>query len=165
MKNYFSILGATILLFTFSCQSGEILNEKAELTEEKKEAIKNEIQQLFEFSGEGIRELDAEKTFSVFSKKEGVKYIRNGYLYPNIETAQMQYAEWFAGPEAVKRKITADPVFFDILDENTVLLTAIGSAEVIGSDSTDQPWILAYTMLWRKEESGWKLFHMHNSWE
>ena len=36
MKNYLSVLGATILLFTISCQSGEILNEKAELTEEKK---------------------------------------------------------------------------------------------------------------------------------
>ena len=46
-------------------------------------------------SGEGITELDAEKTFSVFSKKEGVKYVRNGYLYPDIETAQKQYAEWF----------------------------------------------------------------------
>jgi len=166
MKNYFFILFAVLFIAATSCKSGENPNVNVELTEEQKATIIAEVQKLFDFSVDGITELDAEKAFSVFSKEEGVKYVRNGYLYPSIETAKTQYAEWFASPEAVKRKINSDPIIYDILDENTVLVTTIGSAVVIDADSTDQnPWVLAYTMLWRKEESGWKLFHMHNSWE
>jgi hypothetical protein len=52
----------------------------------------------------------------------------------------------------------------DILNENTVVLTTIGSFQTEG-DTTSQPWVIAYTQLWRKEESGWKIFHMHNSWK
>ncbi len=31
--------------------------------------------------------------------------------------------------------------------------------------SGQPPFVIAFTLLWRKEEEGWKLFHMHNSWE
>ncbi len=166
MKNYLFILFAVLFIAATSCKSGKTPNVNDELTDEQKAAITAEIQKLFDFSSDGITELDAEKAFSVFSKEEGVKYVRNGYLYQSIETAKNQYAEWFASPEAVKRKIIADPIIYDILDKNTVLVTAIGSAVEIDADSTDQsPWVLAYTILYRKEESGWKLFHMHNLWE
>jgi hypothetical protein len=148
-------------LFVIACND----NTRKELTEEQKATIIAEIKQQFELSGEGITELDAEKTFSAFSKKEGVKYIRDGHLYPDIETAKQQYADWFKSPDAIKRKMTCDPLIFDILDENTVLMTTIGSLVAIDTTLDQKPWTIAYTGLWRKEPEGWRLFNMHNSWE
>jgi hypothetical protein len=157
-KALFTIL---VLVIVCSCTKGP----KSELSEEQKSAIKSEIQRLFEYAGEGITELNAEKAFSMFSTKEGAKYVRDGKLYPSIETAKNEYAGWFKSPNSVKRKIICDPMIFDILDEKTVLLTTIGSLVAIDDTTNQKPWVIAYTMLWRKEDEGWRLFHMHNSWE
>lgn len=137
-----------------------------QITDQEKEEIISEINIQWEYSSTGIEQHNAEQAFSVFSKEEGTKYVRNGYLYPNIKTAKDQYAAWFSSPDAVKQKIACDPVIYDILDRNTVLQTAIGYIEKVEkTDPDEKPWIIAYTLLWRKEKDEWKLFHMHNSWE
>ncbi len=137
-----------------------------QLTDQEKEMIKQEVATQWRHSGEGIEQHNAEQAFSVFSKNEGTKYIRNGYLYPDIDTAKNQYAAYFNSPDAVKQKIRCDPDIYDILDRNTVLHTTIGHIEKAEKvDPNEKPWIIAYTLLWRKENDEWKLFHMHNSWE
>ena len=104
--------------------------------------------------------------FSIFRKTEATKYVRNGYIYPSIDKARNQYATWFNSPDAVKQKVSVDPVYYDILDRNTVIQTVIGSfVKVEKNDPDEKPWIIAYTLVWRRESEGWKLFHMHNSWE
>jgi len=137
-----------------------------QITDQEKEEIINEIKTQWEYSSTGIEQHNAEQGFSVFSKEKGTKYVRNGYLYPSIDTARDQYASWFNSPDAVKQKISCDPVIYDIFDRNIVLQTAIGYIEKVEKvDPDEKPWIIAYTLLWRKENDGWKLFHMHNSWE
>ena len=159
MKNS-TLIFLLSLLVLWGCN-----NAPATLTDAEKEQIEAEVFEQFNISGQGIEEKDAAKAFSVFSTQEGVKYIRNGHLYPTIETAEKQYAEWFtASQDAPKQTLTSDPILFDILDRNTVILTTIGSLKA-ENDTASQPWVIAYTMVWRKEDSGWKLFHMHNSWE
>lgn len=140
-------------------------NTKTELTEEQKSLIIAEITQLSDISGQGIMERNAEKAFSVFSQREGVKYIRDGHLYPDIETAKKQYAEWFSAPNPPQQEMNCNPILYDFLDENNVLVTMICSFTTVGDTTNRKPWVLAYTQVWRKEENGWKLFHMHNSWE
>jgi len=57
-------------------------------------------------------------------------------------------------------------MIFDILDANTVLMTTIGLFEnEAKSDPDEKPMVIAYSMVWRRENDVWKLFHMHNSWE
>jgi ketosteroid isomerase-like protein len=59
-----------------------------------------------------------------------------------------------------------EDVIYDFLDRNTVLQTAICSFEAVKKTNPDEkPWIIAYTLVWRRETDGWKLVHMHNSWE
>jgi len=62
-----------------------------ELTEKQKSAIITDITSTFEIAGEGITELNAEKAFSALNKKEGTNYIRDGHLYPDIETKKTVY--------------------------------------------------------------------------
>jgi len=113
----------------------------------------------------GVEELDAELSFSIFSKSQEAKYIRDGHLYPDIETAKNQYAEWFKDPNAKKQKLICDPLYYDILDDKTVIMTTLGSITKVIDDPDQVPWVLAYTIVWRKEETGWKVLHMHNSWK
>ena len=154
----------TLLLSLFIISCSTVKNE--DLTENQKTAIKYEIQQLFEYTCEGISELNAEKAFSLFSINTDTKYIRNGHLYPDIETAKNQYAEWFNSPSAVKQNISLDPVIFDIINKKTVLMTTIGYITKADTTITNEaPWVIAYTLLWIKEKEGWKVLNMHNSWE
>ena len=159
MKNLF--LTIVTVLIVCSCSK----NTKTGLTEEQKSSITAEIVQLNEISFQGIMEGNAEKAFSVFSQQEGVKYIRDGHLYPDIETAKKQYAEWFSAPKLTQQEVDCNPIIYDFLDENNVLVTQICSFTTVGDSTNEEPWVLAYTQVWRKEEDRWKLFHMHNSWE
>ena len=53
-----------------------------------------------------------------------------------------------------------------MLDQNTLIMTTIGALEKAEKTNPDEkPWIIAYTLVWRREADGWKLVHMHNSWE
>jgi len=159
MKNLFIII-ATILI-ACSC----LKYTKTELTEEQKASIENEIQRIWQTSGEGVTELNAEKAFSAFSNKQGTKYIRDGHIYPDIETPKNEYDRWFKSPDAVRRSFVIDTIIFDFLDEKAVLMTAVASFSVINDTTGSEPWKIAYTGVWRKEDEGWKIFLMHNSWE
>lgn len=161
LRNLFLITIIAVSVFS-SCRTESVLD----LSEEHKEKIIQEIEEAWQISGKGIENLDAEQVFSVFSTLNETKYIRNGHLFPDIETAKDLYAEWFNSPNAYRQKITCDPIIYDVLDDKTAIMTTIGSIVRIGDTiSSQQPWVLAYTIVWRKEESGWKIFHMHNSWE
>lgn len=158
MKTYLWTI-PIILLALGSCKG------KADLTDDQKASIRNEIQRLFEISGKGVTELNAEKVFSTFSKKEGTKYIRDGHIYPDIETAQNEYAGWWKSPDAKRQSFVIDTIVFDFLDKETVLMTSVASFSVINDTTGRKPWSITYTGVWRKEDEGWKVFLMHNSWE
>jgi hypothetical protein len=100
LKSYpFTLILSFILLY--GCQQNS-----QEITDQERQDIINELEQLWEFSLDGVEQQNAEQTFSNFSKMEGTKYIRNGYIYPSIETAKNEYASWWSAPDAIKLKGT-----------------------------------------------------------
>jgi ketosteroid isomerase-like protein len=44
-------------------------------------------------------------------------------------------------------------------------MTSVASFSVINDTTGRKPWKITYTGVWRKEDEGWKVFLMHNSWE
>jgi len=157
-KSVFFILMA---FFIFSCTS----HHQNDLTEEQKSAIKTEIDRLWNISGEGIIERDAEKAFSVFSALPDARYVAEGEIRTDIVNVKNQYAEGFKNPDPVKQKMSIDQVHYDFLDASNVLLTLKGSLAAVNDSAGSRLWVIAYTLLWRKEETGWKLFNMHMSWK
>ena len=103
------------IFFIFSCTE----NTQTELTQEQKQAIIEEVNAQWEISVEGIEQRDAYKGFSVFTKD--AKFIKEGYLYTHIDTAINQWARGFSRSSGPIRKITCDPLYFDVLNENTVV--------------------------------------------
>jgi hypothetical protein len=155
----------TIVVFCMALLGSCKRESSMQLTQAQKETIIQEIEKVWQVGIKGIEELNAEQGFSSFSKSPDAKYIRNGHIYPDIETAKNEYAGWFNDTNALKQRVVCDPIYYDILDDKTVIMTTIGSITKVVDNPDQVPWLIAYTIIWRKEETSWKIFHMHNSWE
>jgi hypothetical protein len=159
-KLIFSSAALAAILFLFSSCAQET---KTELTDKQKEVIIDEVKQVFEYILGGIENRDAERAFSAFTKN--TKLLQEGYIITDLEKEKNGYKENFSKP-GPKTKVTCDPLYFDILDANTVLVTTIGSiASIENTNPAEQPWVIAYTMLFKKESEGWKVHNMHMSWK
>ncbi len=155
--NYYKIAAVIVLLIIVSCQ------QKTTLTEKQKDAIISEVKQVCDYTLGGIENRDAERAFSAFTRE--TKLLQEGYIITDLEKEKNGYKENFSKPGS-KTRITCDPLYFDVLDANTVLVTTIGSiANVEKTDPDEKPWVIAYTMLYKKESEGWKILNMHMSWK
>jgi hypothetical protein len=96
----------------------------------------------------------------VFSTTRKTTYIRKGEIVESVGEARERYAKAFAEFTS-KRRFSFEEKQFDILDERTVLFAGLG---VIESKQAEEPWRIAYTILWSLEPAGWKAIHMHISW-
>ena len=157
MKNYSKIVAVIVLFIIVSCQ------QTTTLTEKQKEAIISEVKKVSDYTLGGIENRDAERAFSAFTKN--TKLLQEGYIITDLEKEKNSYKENFSKP-GPKTKITCDPLYFDIIDANTVLVTTIGSiASLENTNPDEKPWVVAYTMLYKKEAEGWKVLNMHMSWK
>jgi len=154
------IVQLSLVAFMFGCST----DESMQLTENQKAKISDEIKALWQKSVEGIEQLDANSAFDIFSEDPDSKYVRNGHLYLSIEQARQQYAQWFSKPQP-KKKLDYETFELDILDRNTVIITAVAKLYKVGdSTETAEPLTIGYTVVWRKEPVGWKVINMHTSW-
>ncbi|MGD1890480.1 MAG: hypothetical protein ACFB15_07775 [Cyclobacteriaceae bacterium] len=138
------------------------LSPKSEITDVQKEIIIKEIELIWKASIEGIEQLDVQKAFKAFSRKENTRYLRDGYLYESIEVAEKQYADWFANSPG-KASLTFNPVAHDVLTEEIVITTAIGKHVFTDSSDSQRTTIVGYSIVWQKEEDTWKMLNMHTS--
>ena len=154
-KNTFNLLFCVILLC--SCNQ----STRSELTDMQKEMIIEEIELIWKESVKGIEQLDVQRAFKSFSKKNA-KYLRDGYLFESIDAAKEQYANWFTNSPG-KGSLTFDPINYDILTENIVVITALGKHVLTDSSNSEHSTIVGYSMVWQKEEDNWKILNMHTS--
>jgi hypothetical protein len=135
-----------------------------ELTSEKKAAIIEKIETIWDAGSIGLENLDVEPMFSYLSESEKTKIITYGFLNTDIQALKKQFKDWFDSPAAFKQKSIWDPVYYDFINDKAVLMTAIGAFETIGdTSSVIQPVYRAYTVLWIKESEDWKAINMHIS--
>lgn len=158
------IMASTV--FMLSCQKSNklIINNYAlnEVIDEEK--IINDVEKSLSALSDGVMEKDAEKIFSIFKDKKESLYIREGSIYPSVSKAEKNYADAFKySNDSIQRNFVFTHKNFDILNSNTVLLTAIG--EISKENTDDAPWVIAYTILWINTEEGWKAVNMHISWK
>jgi len=149
-----------IIVFLFI---GCMTEKDIELTEILKKEITENINSLWNQSCEAIENLNAEGAFAIFSNDPIAKYIRDAHLYASIDEARKQYAKWFSNPQP-KRKLEFQSYDLNILDKNTAIITATATLTPL-VDSTDKQQIMkiGYTVVWRKEQAGWRVINMHTS--
>jgi hypothetical protein len=103
---------------------------------------------------DGIVQRDAKKIFSIFKEKNNIHYIREGHIYLDVKTAEKQYAKSFSrSDDTIPRKFKFTQKHYDILNSKTVLFTGTGVIENDVKSADTKPWVIAYTILWLKEDS------------
>lgn len=158
------ILGIAIFISLACNKTGELNlnNAYSGISEDKKELIVADINKSLNPLIDGIVSSNAAKIFSIFSTNSNTVYIRDGHMYPKVEEAEKQYANWFKN-STEKKKFYFKTQNLEIINDSTALFTAIGVLEELNTDK--DPWKIAYTIMWINEENGWKAIHMHTSWE
>ena len=135
-----------------------------EVTPEQRSAIIEEISSLWEAGSKGFEDLNVDPLFSYISESEDAKVITYGTLNTDIPALKEQFAAWFESPNAFRRKAISDPVYYDFINDEVVMMTTIVSFEILNDTSSiNQINKAAYTLLWVKEPQGWKALNMHIS--
>lgn len=128
-----------------------------------KDIIISQVEASLSDLSEGLINNDAVAIFNIFSKTRKTNYVRNGYIYPSVEKAQEEYANWLKERNG-KRKFTFKNKHYDLISDRTVLFTGVGELHEPTDDGDIKPWTIAYTILWLKEGNDWKAINMHISW-
>lgn len=162
MKSRMIIGSIMCLSLMFSCQ-----NANQELAQEDKDAIIKEIDSLWNYSTEGMEIRNWDQAFSIYSDSKHAQTVAYGYIYPSIDTALNQYKRRSnKAASHTPRKLVCDPIFYDFINEKTVVMNTIGSIFELGDSlKLKDPLVVAYTLVWVKESHGWKLRHFHASRE
>lgn len=149
-------------MFLMSLVLGCSAQGEPPLTDAERGAIKDTILALWDQTLSGIEEVDAAKAYGLFSDKPDAWYIRDGYLYPSIEAAEGQYAEGFKALSRQEREI--DTLAVTVLSRSSASLFSMG--RFFATDTagvTHPPLELAWSVVWRLEEEGWRIANMHIS--
>ena len=107
---------------------------------------------------DGLKDNDADRIFSIFSKAHVPTYVRDGKL-EEIDVARESYRRALGKLEK-QREFSFEQKQFDVLSRSSVLFTGLGTLKTEGAP----PWKIAYTILWTLEPDGWKALNMHISW-
>ena len=132
------------------------------LTDAERGAIEDTIMALWDQTLSGIEEVDAAKAYSLFSEKPDAWYIRDGHLYPSIETAKREYSEGFKALSRQEREV--DTLAVTVLSRSAASLFSMGRFYATDTAGVTYPPLeLSWSVVWRLEEEGWRIANMHIS--
>jgi len=134
----------------------------APITDAERAAIADTVLTLWDQTLAGIEEANADKAYRLFSDRPDAWYIRDGFLYPSIGTAEREYAEGFKVISGQRREI--DTLAVTVLGPSAAVLFSLG--RFFPTDTagvTHPPLELAWSVVWRLEDEGWRIANMHIS--
>ena len=157
MKNHFIKLFVVPLIFLFSCQGN------VDLTDDQKATITAEIESLYTEAISNLSLLDIE-VWSANWSKDGLLSVNSGINYFSSFVEFRDSVEyWFSLRETQEVEILEQRV--TVFESDLALLTSTASWEIQFKDETELSVKALATLLWKKETEGWKIIHLHESWQ
>lgn len=159
-KLVFFLLFSTIIVSLFiSC----VKNTKTELTLEQKRTIQNEVTDQYDKALSAINQLNSVLWFEFWSK-DGFLSVYSGVDYFDNRSALIDtVTNWFSNRTSQK----FEPVDIRVtpLTPELALLTSKIKYEILFKNENQYNFKGLHTLIWKKEQSGWKIIHMHESYE
>ena len=159
-KVVFFMLFTTIFMSLFiSCAK----NTKTELTIEQKAAIQNEVKDQYDKALSAINQLNSVSWFEFWSK-DGFLTAFSGVNYFDNRSALIDtVANWFSNRTSQK----FEPIDIRVtpLTPELALLTSKMDYEILFKNENQYKFKGLHTLIWKKEQTGWKIIHMHESYE
>ncbi len=155
MKNYYFI----IVLFVSTLFSG-CTNQCHELTDQRKSQIEKQILEKWKNISTAIENLDSEE-YATFISPNLIMISSEGSVFSSKTEYIDNVQNWFAtrkNTEIQKAKVT-----LTVLEEDLVLLDQKSDFIVEYKDDNVQEVHHAVTFMFKKEPSGWKVIHGHES--
>lgn len=169
MKKLWILLLVALTIIVFVYQStGQTLTVRSyvEQGSVNEEQIIHDVEEPLSRLVTGIIERDAQSIFSIFSDPVKARYVRDGAIYDDIDSAEKIYARGFERQDhSIERIFEFQSKEYDIITPTTVLFTGIAVSKLEESNPENRQRVIAYTILWMLESDGWKAINMHISWK
>jgi len=157
MKKLLFPLSIFLIFFFISCQ------EKDTLTAEHKASIADEVGKIYVEGISNLSKLNIEIWSEPWSKNNFLS-VNSGVNYFSTYTEFKDSVEhWFSLRESQNVTIVDKKIY--VLTSDQVLLTSIANWEILFKNEEDLKVKALATLLWKKEADGWKIVHLHESWQ
>jgi len=157
MKKLLFPLSIFLIFFFISCQ------EKDTLTAEHKASIADEVGKIYVEGISNLSKLNIEIWSEPWSKNNFLS-VNSGVNYFSTYTEFKDSVEhWFSLRESQNVTIVDKKIY--VLTSDQVLLTSIANWEILFKNEEELKVKALATLLWKKEADGWKIVHLHESWQ
>jgi hypothetical protein len=159
-KLVFYMFFTTIIVSLFiSCAK----NTKTELTVEQKTAIQNEVKDQYHKALSAINQLNSASWFEFWSK-DGFLTAFSGVNYFDNRSALVDtVANWFSN--RTSQKFEPTDIRVTPLTSELALLTSKMDYLILFKNESQYKFKGIHTFIWKKEQTGWKIIHMHESYD
>jgi len=157
MKSFFRCLIVIFLVFLFGCQK-----QQQTLTEAEKEAVKKEVKEQFNKLVSALNQKNAEEWSENYSKDEFLSAIVSTDYYATRSAWVDLIKNYFSQRE--RQKVESVEVRVTALTPDLALMTSEEKSEMWLTGGKDIKSKHVFTMIWKKEQGGWKILHSHESW-
>jgi ketosteroid isomerase-like protein len=158
MKTYFMIFVAIILIIGIGCQQKPTM-----LTDVQKTEIEKQIREQWNAYLKAANGLDFDKLMTFYSTNQFIGYL-GGTQYALFSRQAfrdtLQY--WF--DRRAQQKIEPTLVAIHALKPDLAVLLFSGKFATVGKNGKPHQYEIAETLLFIKENEGWKILHEHESW-
>ena len=157
MKKYLWSTAAIILMAIASCQVN------TELTDEQKATIEKEVKAQFDGFLSAVNQLDANAATDYQSKDKFISYTLNTYFLSTRNMMVDTIKNWFSGRE--RQHIELKEIQVTALTSELAQMTSRTIIDLSFKTGESLKVNDFLSMLWQKEQSGWRVIHTHESWE
>jgi ketosteroid isomerase-like protein len=157
MKFFYRYLFIVFLFFLFGCQQ-----QQRAFTEVEKEAIKKEVKDQFNQLASAINQLNAQAWSNYYSKDQFASAIAGTDYYGARSEWVDTITKYFSKREL--QHIKPLEVRITPLAPNLALMTSEEKSEMHLKNGKKIKSKHLFTMIWKKEQDGWKILHSHESW-
>jgi len=156
MKSLYRCILIVLLICLFGC------SEQATFTDAEKETVKKEVSEQFGKVISAINEKDIASWSGHYSQDGFVSAVAGTDYYSKRDAWVNAITGFFATRES--QRIEPVAVRIHATARDLALLTAESNSEMKMKDGGLMKVKHVYTMVWKKEPSGWKILHSHESW-
>lgn len=159
MKSVSRIAWVICLVFLLGACSQQ---PKQAFTGVEKEAVKKEVQDQFHHLTSAVNQMNAEAWSKFYSGDEFLSAIAGTDYYATRNTWVDLITKYFSARDRQR----LEPLAVQITDlaPNLALMTSQNKSEMLLKDGKTIRSRHIYTMIWKKEQEGWKILHSHESW-
>lgn len=157
MKSIYLNVSVFFLLFLFACEQPQ---HPLSIIDQKE--IQKEVQARFDQMVTAINKLDA-RTWSEFYRKDG---FISAFVGTDYYGTRKEFVDAITNYFSMRDSQKIEPISVQVkaLSLDLALLTSEEKAEMAYKNGKTEVVKHVFTLLWKKEQDGWKIIHAHESW-